>query len=78
MIEAAGRKDIAVVGFDATDEAQAAIRKGGPFKADVIQYPAKIGQLTIDAVADFFAGKTVPPVTAVDVGIVDAKALGIK
>jgi ABC-type sugar transport system substrate-binding protein len=78
VVEAAGRKDIAVVGFDATDEAQAAIRKGGPFKADVIQYPKKIGQLTIDAVADFFAGKTVPPVTAVDVGIVDARALGIK
>ena len=35
VIEAAGRKDIVVVGYDATDEAQAAIRKGGPLKADV-------------------------------------------
>jgi ribose transport system substrate-binding protein len=69
VIEAAKRKDIAIVGYDATDEAQAAIRKGGPLKADVIQYPRKIGTTAIDTIADFLAGKTVAPVTAIDVGI---------
>ena len=48
VVDAAGRKDIVIVGFDATDEAQAAIRKGGPLKADVVQYPHKIGQTAID------------------------------
>ena len=40
VIEAAGRKDIVVIGYDASDEAQAAIKKGGPLKADVISVSA--------------------------------------
>ena len=39
VVTAAGRKDIVIVGFDATDEAQAAIKAGGPLKAAVVQYP---------------------------------------
>jgi ribose transport system substrate-binding protein len=78
VIEAAGRKDIAVVGYDATDEAQTAIRKGGPLKADVIQYPRKIGQTAMNMVARYLAGEQVPARVAVDVGTVDAKTLAIK
>ena len=70
VITAAGRKDIVVVGFDAGDEAQAAIKSGGPLKADVIQYPAKIGQTAIDLIAKVLAGEAVPSSVAVDVGIV--------
>ena len=76
VIEAAGRKDIAVVGYDASDEARAAIKKGGPLKAEVIQYPRKIGQTAIDMVAKYLAGESVPPIVAVEVGIVDAKNVG--
>jgi ribose transport system substrate-binding protein len=71
VIEAAGRKDIVVIGYDATDEAQAAIRKGGPLKADVIQYPQVIGKTAIDLIADHLAGKAVPAIKAIDVGIWD-------
>ena len=71
VIEAAGRKDIVVIGYDATDEAQAAIKKGGPLKADVIQYPEVIGKTAIDVIADHLAGKTVPAIKAIDVGIWD-------
>ena len=78
VIEAAGRKDIAVVGYDATDEAQTAIRKGGPLKADVIQYPGKMGQMAIDIIARFLAGEQVPAIVSVDVGTVDAKTLPVK
>ncbi len=74
VIEAAGRKDIFVVGYDATDEAQAAIRKGGPLKADVIQYPQKIGRTAIDVIARHLAGETVPAVMAIDVGVWDGKS----
>jgi len=78
VIEAAGRKDIAVVGYDASDEAQAAIRKGGPLKADVIQYPRQIGKTAIDMIAKHLAGEPVPAVVPIQVGTVDAKSLPIK
>lgn len=70
VITASGRKDIVIVGFDATDEAQTAIKSGGPLKADVIQYPGKIGQTVVDLIADKLAGKSVPTSVAIDVGIV--------
>jgi ribose transport system substrate-binding protein len=74
VLEAAGRKDIVVVGYDATDEAQKAIRSGGPLKADVIQYPKEIGRTVIDLVARHLAGEPVQSV-AVKVGIVTADSL---
>lgn len=75
VLEAAGRKDIAVVGYDATPEAQAAIKRGGPLKADVVQYPKRIGKTAIEIIARYLAGEKVPPLVAVDVGVVDAATL---
>jgi ribose transport system substrate-binding protein len=69
VIEAAKRKDIVVVGYDATDEAQAAIKRGSPLKADVVQYPRKIGQSAIEIIARHFAGEKVPAVVPIEVGI---------
>jgi len=67
-IKAAGATGkIAVVGYDATPEAQAAI-KAGTMYGDAIQYPDKIGALTIDTIHDYFAGKTPPKVVHVAVG----------
>ena len=67
-IKAAGLTGkIAVVGYDAGPEAQAAI-KAGTMYGDAIQYPDKIGALTIDTIHDFFAGKTPPKVVHVPVG----------
>ena len=74
VLEAAGRKDIVVVGYDATEEAQKAIRSGGPLKADVVQYPKEIGKTVIDLVARHLAGEPVQSV-AVNVGIVTADTL---
>ena len=75
VLDAAGRKDIIVVGYDATSEAQSAIKRGSPLKADVIQYPRKIGQTAIDIISRYLAGENVPAVVSVDVGVVDAAAL---
>ena len=78
VIASAKRTDIAVVGYDASDEAKAAMKKGGPLKAEVTQDPRKIGMTAIDVIAKHLAGEQVPAVIKVDVGIVDAKSLANK
>jgi ribose transport system substrate-binding protein len=75
VLEAAGRANVVVVGYDATDEAQAAIRRGSPLKADVIQYPRRIGQTAIAMIAKHLAGEQVPARVDVEVGIVTAESL---
>jgi ribose transport system substrate-binding protein len=69
------RDGIVLVGYDATPPAVDAIRKGTALKADVIQYPDKIGANTIERIRDHFAGKQVPAVDPVEVGIVDITTL---
>jgi len=65
------RPEIVIVGYDATPPAVDAIRKGTQLKADVVQYPGKIGVATIDAIRDHFEGKPVPKTVPVEVGIVE-------
>ena len=76
VLEAAGRKDVVVVGYDASPEAQTAIRSGGPLKAEVVQDPKKIGRTAIEMIARHLAGEPVPPVVSVQVSIVNARTLG--
>jgi ribose transport system substrate-binding protein len=71
VLRAAGRSDIVVVGYDATPEAQQAIRAGGPLKADVIQHPREIGSKAAEMIARHLAGETVPAQVTVDVGLVE-------
>jgi ribose transport system substrate-binding protein len=75
VLKSAKRTDIAVVGYDASPEAQAAILEGGPLKADVVQFPKDIGHKAIEMIARHLAGESVPPLVSVNVGIVDAAAL---
>jgi ribose transport system substrate-binding protein len=75
-VRAAGKeKEIMIVGYDATPEARKEILAGSALKADVIQYPKKIGQTTIDAIAKYFGGETLPATMPVEVGIVDKESL---
>jgi ribose transport system substrate-binding protein len=76
VLLAAHRTDIAIVGYDATDEARAAIKSGGPLKADVAQSPRTIGKTAIDLIARYLGGQTVPPLVQIPVSLVDAKSLG--
>jgi ribose transport system substrate-binding protein len=69
VLEAAGRRDIAVVGYDATDEAQAAIRKGSALKADVVQHPKDMGKKAIEIIARHLKGEPVPAVVPIEVGL---------
>jgi ribose transport system substrate-binding protein len=67
--------NVMIVGYDATPPAADAIVKGTALKADVVQYPKKIGAATIARIADFLAGLPVPKLHPVEVGIVDREAL---
>jgi ribose transport system substrate-binding protein len=58
---------IAVIGYDATPEARAAIAAGTMY-GDAIQHPDEIGAKTIDTVVLSLAGKPVPQRIAVPVG----------
>src|SRR5579885_850385 len=58
---------IAVVGYDAQPEARTAIANGAMY-GDAIQHPDQIGAKTIDAIHDFFSGKTPQKKIAVAVG----------
>jgi ribose transport system substrate-binding protein len=69
------RRGVVIVGYDATPPAVDAIRKGTPLKADVIQYPKKIGITTIEKIRDYLGGTVIPQVVPVEVGIVDSTAL---
>ena len=75
VLEAGGRAGVVIVGYDATAEAQAAIKRGSALRADVIQYPKKIGKTAIDMIADYLAGQPVSPTVSVEVGVVTAQTL---
>ncbi|HTW86217.1 MAG TPA: substrate-binding domain-containing protein [Candidatus Sulfotelmatobacter sp.] len=67
-VNAAGLKGkVAVVGYDASPEARTAIANGS-MVGDAIQYPKQIGAKTIDAIHDYFSGKTPPKLVPVPVG----------
>lgn len=67
-IQAAGKQGkIVVIGYDANAEARTAIGNGTMY-GDAIQHPDQIGSKTIDAIHDFFNGKTPPAKIAVPVG----------
>lgn len=57
-LEAAQKNDVIVVGFDATDDAQAAV-KAGKMAATIAQKPAEIGQIGVDTAQKVIAGEAV-------------------
>ena len=74
-VEAAGREGLVIIGYDATPEARAAIKRGSALKADVVQHPDQIGAKTIDTIARHFAGESLEAWIPVDVGLVGREAL---
>ena len=74
-IRAAGKTGVVIVGFDATPEAQAAIREATGLLADAIQYPEVIGRRTIEAVARHLKGESVPRLIPIAVGLVTRDSL---
>jgi ribose transport system substrate-binding protein len=59
-LEKAGKADrVKIVGFDGQPEGLAAIREGKIY-ADPIQFPDRIGKMTVDSIVRYFAGEEVP------------------
>jgi ribose transport system substrate-binding protein len=73
---AAGREGITFVGFDAVDDAVAAV-KGGSLAATVAQQPALIGQLGVEAAVAFLGGEAVAESVPVDLALVRSFTLGL-
>ena len=69
------KKNVIIIGYDATPPAVDAILKGTHLKADVVQYPEKIGEQTIQMIKKYIDGEKVPAKLPVDVGIVDKTSL---
>lgn len=68
-VEKAGKLGkIVLIGFDAVPEARKAISEGKIY-ADVIQMPRTIGQQTIQAIASYMAGESVPPSILIPCGL---------
>lgn len=57
-VEAAGLKDVAIVGFDATADAVAAV-KAGELAATVQQKPDLMGKMGVDAAVQLIAGQQI-------------------
>jgi ribose transport system substrate-binding protein len=75
-VEAAGLQDrILIVGYDGTPEARDKILQGSALIADTVQHPDKIGVQTIEAIAAYLRGETVPRVIPVEVDIIDQESL---
>ena len=66
---AASGKDIKIVGFDATDDAQKAV-KDGKMAATVAQKPDKMGETAIEAAVSIMAGGTVDKSIPVEVELI--------
>lgn len=83
-VEAAGKVgDIKIVGYDATEEARVRVDQR-KLVGEVAQDPERIGQLTVEAIDDYFHGKTpaavipVPVYAYVRSAIVDPESLKSK
>jgi ribose transport system substrate-binding protein len=68
--EEAGMTDLVIVGFDATDDALAAIADGR-MAGTIAQQPAMMGQLGVNLAVDFLSvGEELTPVVPVEVTVV--------
>ncbi|MBU3875582.1 substrate-binding domain-containing protein [Faecalicatena sp. AGMB00832] len=72
-IQAAGREDeVSVIGFDASDEEQAAIAEGGCYKGSIMQFPKKLAEACVDSVTKTLNGEKIEKDIAVEVGVYTA------
>ena len=72
--EAAGAEDITFVGFDAVDDAVAAVEEG-TLAATVAQQPALIGELGVQTAIDYLNGEDVADSIPVDLQLVTQETL---
>ena len=69
-IQAAGKKDLVLVGFDGTDDGVKAV-KGGKMAATIAQQPDKIGEIGVQTAAKVLKGETVEAAIPVELKIIN-------
>jgi ribose transport system substrate-binding protein len=68
-LEKAGKADrVKIVAFDGQPEGKQAIKEGKIY-ADPIQYPDRIGKMTVDSIDRYFAGETLPAEQLIPTGL---------
>jgi ribose transport system substrate-binding protein len=68
-LEKAGKADrVKIIGFDGQPEGRQGIRDGKIY-ADPIQYPEKIGKMTVDSIVRYFAGESLPAEQLIPTGL---------
>ena len=73
-IDAAGKsKQVRVIGFDATDEALAAIR-AGRMLGSVAQYPSEMGRIGVASAMELVRGGRIEPLLHTEVKLIDRAA----
>lgn len=69
-IQTLGRdEEVTVMGFDASNEEQTVIEKGGCYKGSIIQFPDKLGAACVDSVTKILSGESLEEEIAVEVGV---------
>ncbi len=68
------RSDILIVGFDASDDARAAIRDG-TMAGSVAQYPREMGRLGVESALELLSGKTISDTLPTKVDVIDQSKL---
>lgn len=74
-IESAGREEVSIIGFDASDEEQSAIAENGCYKASIIQFPTELGKTCVESVEATLAGETLDDEIGVEVGVYTADGI---
>ncbi len=71
-VEAAGKMGkIVIVGYDGTEEVRAEIQRGRVY-GDVVQHPMEMAALSIRAIGDHLAGRSLPPFLPAEVTVYTA------
>lgn len=69
-LEGMGREDVQVVGFDASDDGRAAIKKGSML-ASVAQYPGEMGRVALVKAVERLEGKEIEAAIGTKVEVID-------
>ena len=69
-LEGMGRGDVQVVGFDASDDGRAAIKKGSML-ASVAQYPGEMGRVALMKAVEKLEGKEIEAAIGTKVEVID-------
>jgi ribose transport system substrate-binding protein len=73
-LTSAGRKDVLLMGFDASADARKAIQ-GGTMLGSIAQYPDEMGRIAVESALQVLAGHKLDPYLPTKVDVIDKTRL---